>query len=440
MNEDNETDATNGTTGPRKSPPQRPDREAFLRRLEKSSASASASSVPQMDTPCDLVSVKESHPQSETIDSMAVDEGLSSFLREHNLEPDRLDPASLSYLMSERTVGDSTVVDSVPEVREDTLGDEEEEGDVEHMIYLKIIKLLETQLVAMSEMREEINGLRRRMDEGVAVPTRAYDLQRNEGNGGIPRQRQQDNGGEMAGNRADEGQVEFRMGFTMLGHFGEWFSQTLLYRILRNAYEDALANNVRVNFDLNLLAKLAFAIMLFGGRALSRGIARGDKALQAEAFQKILILSCVAVLTFMVQTGIMSFLLRLFKDLPRYIEEAMPVNIVGQDGRPNVRRGQRDQRGVNDADDHNQQQQAPQHNRNDENEMAQVRRRLTDGGIDREGGVPVDIWYIVAGYVLSLLPTWRPQPLVNQEREEGQRNNNIPVDDAADEGENVQVE
>ncbi len=437
MNETNETDVTDGTTGQRESPPQRPDREAFLRRLEESSASDQ-----QMDSSCDLASVKESHQQSETIESIAVDEELNSFLREHNLAPDRLDPASLSYLMSERTVGDSTVVDSVREVRDGTLGDEEdeeEEGDMENMIHLKIIKLLETQLVAMSEMREEINGLRRRMDEGVAVPTRAYDLQRNEGNGGTPRQQQQENGREMAGNRVDEGQVEFRMGFTMLGHFGEWFSQTLLYRIVRNAYEDALANNVRVNFDLNLLAKLAFAIMLFGGRALSRGIARGDKALQAEAYQKILILSCVAVLTFMVQTGIMSFLLRLFKDLPRYIEEAMPVNIVGEDGRPNVRRDQRDQRGVNDADDHNQQQQAPQHNRNDDDEMAQVRRRLTDGGIDREGGVPVDIWYIVAGYVLSLLPTWRPQPLVNQEREEGQRNEN-PVNDAADEGENFPAE
>eukprot|EP00815_Leptocylindrus_aporus_P006556 CAMPEP_0116076890 /NCGR_PEP_ID=MMETSP0322-20121206/17539_1 /TAXON_ID=163516 /ORGANISM="Leptocylindrus danicus var. apora, Strain B651" /LENGTH=436 /DNA_ID=CAMNT_0003567305 /DNA_START=18 /DNA_END=1328 /DNA_ORIENTATION=+ len=436
MNETNETDVTDGTTGQRESPPQRPDREAFLRRLEKSSASDQ-----QMDSSCDLAGVKESHQQSETIESIAVDEELNSFLREHNLAPDRLDPASLSYLMSERTVGDSKVVDSVREVRDGTLGDEEdeeEEGDMENMIHLKIIKLLETQLVAMSEMREEINGLRRRMDEGVAVPTRAYDLQRNEGNGGTPRQQQQENGREMAGNRVDEGQVEFRMGFTMLGHFGEWFSQTLLYRIVRNAYEDALANNVRVNFDLNLLAKLAFAIMLFG-RALSRGIARGDKALQAEAYQKILILSCVAVLTFMVQTGIMSFLLRLFKDLPRYIEEAMPVNIVGEDGRPNVRRDQRDQRRVNDADDHNQQQQAPQHNRNDEDEMAQVRRRLTDGGIDREGGVPVDIWYIVAGYVLSLLPTWRPQPLVNQEREEGQRNEN-PVNDAADEGENFPAE
>ena len=436
MNETNETDVTDGTTGQRESPPQRPDREAFLRRLEKSSTSATVSASDQQ---MDLASVKESHQQSETIESMAVDEELDSFLREHNLAPDRLDPASLSYLMSERTVGDSTVVDSVPEDRDGDEEDEEEGGDMENMIHLKIIKLLETQLVAMSEMREEIDGLRRRMDERVAVPTRAYDLQRSEGNGGIPRQQQQENGGEMAGNRVDEGQVEFRMGFTMLGHLGEWFSQTLLYRIVRNAYEDALANNVRVNFDLNLLAKLAFAIMLFGGRALSRGIARGDKALQAEAYQKILILSCVAVLTFMVQTGIMSFLLRLFKDLPRYIEEAMPVNIVGEDGRPNVRRGQRDQRGVNDADDHNQQQQAPQHNRNDEDEMAQVRRRLTDGGIDREGGVPVDIWYIVAGYVLSLLPTWRPQPLVNQEREEGQRNDN-PVNDAADEGENVPAE
>ena len=115
----NETNDTDGTTGQRESPPQRPDREAFLRRLEKSSTSATVS-----DQQMDLVSVKESHQQSETIESMAVDEELNSFLREHNLAPDRLDPASLSYLMSERTVGDSTVVDSVPEDRD---GDEEDE-------------------------------------------------------------------------------------------------------------------------------------------------------------------------------------------------------------------------------------------------------------------------------------------------------------------------
>ena len=100
---------------------------------------------------------------------------------------------------------------------------------------------------------------------------------------------------------------------------------------------------------------------------------------QIEAYYRVATLLVIALLLWSVQTGILRMLLRIVKDLSRHLERAVPGNLVGDDGRPQVHRGQRHHNLEEAQDDQSSEQRQSQSGR--DINLSPPRLTLSDGGL-----------------------------------------------------------
>ena len=168
-------------------------------------------------------------------------------------------------------------------------------------------------------------------------------------------------------------------------------------------------------------------VMIFGGRAMAKSARRGSKFKDWEVYHRIGALSLISLFLWLFQTGILHFMLRLMKDFLQYIDraalaDAVPGNMMGDDGRPNVHRGQR-HRNLEEALNE-QRETEPNNAQQSQTDQALP---LSDGGIAQDGGLGMDLFYFVIVYFLSLLPTWRPQVPEAQDTPDNHAANNANV-------------
>ena len=289
---------------------------------------------------------------------------------------------------------------------------EENASDHDVNIQLKMLEMLEKQnrmLLAFQEQLDDLKSSRQVRDcpdyKGDAfIETKSIEYH----NAAEYSQSLRDRLDEVRHERTDDE----RNGMGLAHRFHSWFANTRIYRIVADAHAaDRQDNILPVNLDFHLLFKLIMLVVIFGGRTISRSMKRGSKFDQIEAYYRVATLALIALVLWSVQTGLLRIFMRVVKELTRNLERAVPGNLMGDDGRPNVHRGQR-HRNLEEA----------RNDPADERHQVESARNihghqlnLSDGRIEREGGLLADVYYLIFSYIFSLLPSWKPQVPTNEE-------------------------
>uniref|UniRef100_A0A7S1YW93 Uncharacterized protein n=1 Tax=Ditylum brightwellii TaxID=49249 RepID=A0A7S1YW93_9STRA len=221
---------------------------------------------------------------------------------------------------------------------------------------------------------------------------------------------------------------------------------TRIIRIITTFVKEAQRRNgVHVNLDINLIFKLMMACFLFGNTGES-GLKQNSKKKEAnedenslfkllEQYRMEIFLSGALVM-YLFQTGILGFMWDFFvkEDYIRRIwngedleeDEDEEGETEEDENGQDRNRNEMQEGGVDGNNGLRRRRRGGQLGQNNEaanggNERMRRRRTLVDGGIRRppqEGGalgLLHDLRYFVFGFFLSLLPTWRPEVVVEED-------------------------
>lgn len=398
----------------------RPDREAFLRRIEEKQRQ---NNVPVGDEI--KVEKKDNSKEEEMENTKSIIENYLVDCGMKDIEIDTIDKSSLHLLekitSSRKDTGsDVEVVASTPNdeeiihtvheeqsdskkhdstskkyEKEDELVDEFVEDVVlrqamnEHSntdleskeLQQKLLNLFDRQHDVIKQTKDKLNQLQKDLDRHTLLVEQFQDKYKYLLKDGIkvsepPQQRR-------------ERLRELRQSLK------SWLQRQKVYRVATTAYREVQRQNAHVNLDVALLVKLFLFFLVFGSRVVDSSKKKSLK-LSFYAKYRILILFSVLFLVYLLQSGILSFLYRFFlKDLPRIWKEDN-----NNDHSPNV--------------EHPPNRRLQRQHSTDHTPPATTPRTLTDGGIQpphQEGGprrILQDVKFFFASFVLSLLPTWRP--------------------------------
>mmetsp|Transcript_20039 Transcript_20039/g.30727 ORF Transcript_20039/g.30727 Transcript_20039/m.30727 type:complete len:489 (-) Transcript_20039:63-1529(-) len=388
----------------------RPNREAFLQRLE---AQNKNNNINNNDNNSNNINQQQDEDdtllRADPAKLEAAKSSMKAYLRKHGV--DDLDPASLDYLLrmdpfnnhpipfaETKASNNNDTHLSISHCYMDAANHETNEDDANHL-HLALLDLLERQTKALMTLQVEVETLRKlQQQNATALANSNSNSNDSNANANANQGANENEHDENHNNNPQERQV----------------NATLWDRI-KNLIRSEIRQFGRVvqqirdhpNLDLGLFIKLVMMVAVFGGRAIAKSQARGRDV--HEAYQRVTFLAIVACCAYLYKTG-------LYLQIYAWIKErlqnrgAVPVNafmwnndnnnhLNDEGGNANERRGQRQR--ASDA------QQEAEHHPN----PARPRRFWSHGVIepDGAGGFGMDVVYFFVGYVCSLLPTWKPE-------------------------------
>eukprot|EP00814_Leptocylindrus_danicus_P004192 CAMPEP_0116025412 /NCGR_PEP_ID=MMETSP0321-20121206/13031_1 /TAXON_ID=163516 /ORGANISM="Leptocylindrus danicus var. danicus, Strain B650" /LENGTH=502 /DNA_ID=CAMNT_0003497597 /DNA_START=17 /DNA_END=1525 /DNA_ORIENTATION=+ len=399
----------------------RPNREAFLQRLEAQNNNHNINNNHNNNN-------NKTNDQQQDEDDIllradpakleAAKSSMKAYLRKHGVED--LDPASLDYLLrmdqltirpirdpsAKKTLTTSSHVE-IKALNNDTNWNIRDANHGDNL-QMALLDLLERQTKALMRLQVEVETLRKQQQEQLNAASNSIHEQQTNSNDS----NSNSNSNQGANDHAENPNPEQRQGVIA----------TLWERIknlIRNEIRQfgLIFQQIRdhPNLDLNLLIKLVMLVAVFGGRAIAKSQARGKDV--QEAYQRVTILAIVAFGVYLYKTGLYLQIVHWIKDILQN-RGAVPVNMMlfnngnnnnlnnegNANANANERRGQR-QRAADDS------QQETEHSNQHSNQARPPRRFWSDGVVEPDGvgGFGMDVVYFVVGYVCSLLPTWKPE-------------------------------
>lgn len=183
-------------------------------------------------------------------------------------------------------------------------------------------------------------------------------------------------------------------------------SRTRTARALRLAHREARRQNIHANLDVTLLIKMLFMVVFFGGGQSGGGGDRDENRYRTHA------LVLAVLIIYSLQTGVLGFLYRfLTHDLKRLEREEAgehdnddAANEGPRDARPGDPIVIGFRRRAPAADE----MVPPRPPPPTTPPPPQRRNGLINGAISPDDGVLHDVKFLLAGFVLSLIPTWKP--------------------------------
>jgi len=218
------------------------------------------------------------------------------------------------------------------------------------------------------------------------------------------------------------------------------FTNTKFYRVLKAAYADVKSQNINIQIDLTSLMKLIVFLLVFGARTANK---KQDISFYSKYRHHFL--SCIFIMTFLLQSGIAIFVYRFFAR--NWIKLWKDFDIDNNATPGDSNNASTDDNDNNDPNERRQQRQrnpniTPASNNNNTTQPEAQPPTLINGGVyharrddANRQSILHDIKYFFTSLFLSLSPTWRPigidtpqeqQPMQQPQPANADNDNNNP--------------